>query len=162
MEILPLIRKEYAMESSQTMKLRHILENRFTLTPLPLSAISPVTLDMESENVLHSHFNPSGQLSTNDLNFLVYKIERTQKSELYFSEKQGQFANLFLDESQEPLLLVIIEQTTGYFSVNSSRLFLELDVEIGVTKEDEQNQTIRYQEFVLNKKILESKEQFFC
>lgn len=142
-------------------KIISILEKRFVVTDLPLESIQRYLMEFKVENALNSYLNDDKNLSAEDLDFCVYKIERTKESEIYFSEQKGYFADVFFDkQTGEPILIAVIEKNTGYYSVNSSLLFLELNVEIGISEDDKKHNTLRYQEYIGSKQLLKKLSNF--
>lgn len=143
-------------ENDTAKKLMVLLNTRFSIVPLSKDCVSEAYLQSETYNMIHACMNENLKLTEKELNFSIYKIIRNEASELYFSEEKGQYAKQNnRKQPGEKLLLVFVEHKSGYFSTNSSKLFLELTIDIGVTQEDIDNKTLRYLEYLSSKETLQ-------
>lgn len=76
------------------------------------------------------------KLTTDDLNFVAYKILKNPKSNSYY---QYDYAHFIVQG--DDFIFVVFETTTGVIQSNSSKLMLELHIEQGVSQYDYDNET---------------------
>ena len=76
-------------------------------------------------------------LTTDDLNFVTYKILKNPKSNSYY-----QYNYAHLSVQGDDFIFVIFETRTGVIHCNSSKLMLELHIEQGISQFDYDNETI--------------------
>ena len=87
------------------------------------------------KNVFHSYLNEPSGFSPEDFVFSCYQLPDTPRNAEY--NKPLLAVNL-------PLAHITFEHRTGYFECNSSRLFLELDIERGITRENFEAQALLF------------------
>lgn len=127
--------------------LMEVLFRRFDIRKLKAAELPHRYLEFERKNVVNSVVNEKLQLQEDALDIEVFKIMRSAVSEEYFSFEKSHYTN-YEDEFRESILLVCVEKKTGYFSTNSSKLFLEFILDIGVSDEDRRNRTFWYQQYL--------------
>ncbi len=79
------------------------------------------------------------KLTTDDLNFIAYKILRNSKSNSYYQYDSFQ---------GDRFIFVVFETRTGVIHCNSSKLMLELLIEQGVSQHDYDNETILFIDYL--------------
>lgn len=130
------------------------IEEKFDVELLAVTEIPKDLYNRICENALLSICNEE-KLNQKDFQFRIYNIKCNKYSELYFSNKSHFHPYYGLTNPEKPLLLAFIEENTGYMSINSSRLFLEIDVYIGITHEDLISENNRYKQYTISKKTLD-------
>lgn len=141
------------MNSQAEVAIKYI-EEKFDVELLEVTDVPKGFYDRICENALFSICNEE-KLTQKDFQFRIYNIKYNKYSESYFSNKNHFHPYYRVGDPEKPLLLAFIEENTGYMSINSSRLFLEIDVYIGVTHEDLISENNRYKQYTISKKTLD-------
>lgn len=84
------------------------------------------------------------KLTTDDLNFVAYKIIKNPKSNSYY---QYDYAHLF-DFQEDNFIFVVFETKTGVIHSNSGKLLLELHIKQGVSQYDYDNETVLFIDYL--------------
>lgn len=130
-------------------KVLDILRNKLSVEEVSENEISSYYLASEKENIVNSYKNDELGLSKNKLKVVIVKIIKNEASSKYFLNENG------FSDCENGMLYVLLELQTGYFISNSNRLFAELVYEVGISKEDRDNNTIAYQEYLSKKNFLD-------
>ncbi|MEG6522252.1 hypothetical protein [Desulfotomaculum sp. 1211_IL3151] len=93
-------------------------------------------LTKQSDSVLNE-----SKLTTDDLNFVAYKIVNNPKSNSYYQYDYAHFI-------ENDLIFVVLETKTGFIHSNSGKLMLELRIEQGVSQYDYDNQTLLFIDYL--------------
>ena len=79
-------------------------------------------------NAYHCMDNTNLQIKPEDMSFFVFKIVRNEKSKPYYDKMP--------EDIKHEGIYVILEEHTGYILSNSNSLFVELEVERGVSQHE--------------------------
>lgn len=114
------------------------LKNKVDVEAVETEAISNLHMRFTGHNVVHCLLNEQLKLSADDLDFVVYKLVRNEKSDDYYSKF---WVNISASLRNE-LIYIIFETKTGYVYSNCNTLYLELYLKRGVSQFDYDNETL--------------------
>lgn len=111
------------------------LEAKVDVRELTCNEFPKPMLHMVCKNAMNSVRNMRTQFQEEELQFVYYELEMTEKTRQFFiHEKEGKFESYY----------IVFEEHTGYIWSNCNRLFLELIIEQGVNEEDMEDEGLNY------------------
>ncbi len=125
-EQIRMFKKKISVGVKKTSELINIFKAKADIKEILLNDIPGYTKNSIIYNVKHSMLNEYLQLNPNEMIFFAFLMIKNQKSEKYFCDKY-QF---------EKFIYVVFEEHTGYVWSNNNRLFVELELERGVSQQE--------------------------
>lgn len=100
-------------------------------------------------------------LNKDNFKFKIYKIERNKKSEKYFSVELTDFSPLNFPEKydEEEVLLLVLEETYGYYYTNNSYLHTEISLDIMIKQGIDMENSFEVNQFNFFKSYIKEKDQ---
>ena len=98
-------------------------------------------------NATHCVLNEELRLQPDDMVFRAFEVERNEKSEAYFSDPY---------ELQNDFMYVIFEEHTVFVWSTCSKLFLELELTRGVSRQEIDEEGVQYRSLLAHLAI------YFC
>ncbi|MFL2105501.1 hypothetical protein [Desemzia sp. FAM 23991] len=141
-------------------KIENMLKKWFDLESVDISRLFGSYFSLELDNI---NEYTEGKYSIEEIenSLSVYGIKYNEKSEKYFSESWGHCFPLKTLDGDLVLLVITFEKDNyEYFTSNSTRLQLDLIVELGVTEEDITEQNDKYYSYKGAKDILDNYDKF--
>lgn len=105
------------------------LGEQVDIKKIPLNSLPGRTMQTAAFNACHCILNEHLQLNPDDMSFLAFQVVKNHKSSRYFNDKY-----------KDDLIYVVLEENTGYISSNSNRLFLDLELNRGVSQHEFDNE----------------------
>ena len=136
-------------KSKNIMELQKWLECNVAVERMSVTDFTPAFINHLYYNVVHSHRNEELQLSEEDFDFIAYRLCPV--------ESNAEYAKA-LKATHEKYIYVVFETKTDFILSNSSKLFLELMIQCGVSQYDYDNNTLRLLEYVSCLNRYEKKE----
>lgn len=143
--------------SSESKDVLNYLNEHFILTEISPDKLNTVFYNFERLNACHTQENQTKKIHFSKIQPFVYSIQRTEKTEIYFSVTESGFQlwDTYNQKTEEQLLF-ILDINTDYWNINSNRLGLEIIVGIGVSEKDIEEKSIKYLRYEKAKKELEA------
>lgn len=143
-EQIRMFKKKISVGVKKTSELINILKAKADIKEILLNDIPGYTKNFIVYNVKHSILNEHLQLNPNEMTFFVFLVIKNQKSEKYFCDKY-QF---------EKFIYVVFEEHTGYVWSNNNRLFVDLELERGVSQQEFDTEGILFRSLLSHLAIL--------
>ncbi|MDT2814520.1 hypothetical protein P7H60_09555 [Vagococcus carniphilus] len=140
--------------------LENILTNRFEWNYIEPSEIQGSYISRELKNIHHYTENKYSQIDIIN-NTFIYNIKYNEVSKIYFSERLSHY-NPVKDMNNNLILFVIIweSEEDRYLTGNSSKLVLDLLIELGITENDIKTKNNNYFNYKSAKEILNNYDKF--
>ena len=101
------------------------LSEKVDIIEIPLSSFTNFFLESQKFNAVNAITNNNLHLSSEDFEFIAYKLLSTSKNEAY----------------NKKLVYILFELRTGYVISNSAKLQLEIVIQQGIGQYDYENNT---------------------
>ncbi|NCE65235.1 hypothetical protein D1159_11770 [Pseudoflavonifractor sp. 524-17] len=115
------------------------LQEKYVVSEIKLADFSKSFGKHLVYNAVHAVTNQKLMLEERELQFICYRVEKAAHNSEY---------DYILESTYGEYIYVIIEKNTGYILSNCNKLYLELVIARGVTKEDIDNNTMYMQYYL--------------
>ena len=123
-----------------------VLEENYDLKNLNISDISQVFF-----NVMLENYFPNQDIDT--LNFKIFEIEENEKSKSLYKYS---YKNKLLMRGEK--VFIIFEMNSDFFDSNSSEMIAKLILLRGITQEDHDSNSVKFQNYAVTLKEYEERE----
>lgn len=134
-EILEQYKEKLVIGENTYAQVLEELRNFINLEQIPQSNVSQFDFNYVWENCVHCAAEQG--VKPEELEILIYKVQRDNKSKNYYDELY-----------EEGDLLIIIEDHIGFLSCESPSLFQEIDLAKGVSRQDIEQNTSRLEDYL--------------
>lgn len=128
----------------KTSELINFLKTSIDVKEIALNDIPGYAKHSIVYNATHSILNEELQLNPDEMIFFAFLIIKNQRSDKYFQDKY-QFENS---------IYVVFEERTGYIWSNNNRLFVELELERGISQQEFDTEGILFRSLLSHLAIL--------
>lgn len=125
------------------------LKESFGAQDYALSKMESSYLVIEKTNAFHAQdaFNAQGdekKFSIEEMELAAFYIPLNEETAVYYEE----LARMGIDGEEEPLV-VLLEKRTGYTTSRSNKLAVRVWIDVGITQEDYDNETLAFYDYCM-------------
>lgn len=122
------------------------LKQDYHAQEMPLELFLPHTIRMQKENAFYYAQDEQIALRMEEIQIKIVRIPITDQTQHYAAKDFTCWS--CGEKTDHDGIYVAYEETSGYFYCNSSMLHLELTMARGISEDDIQNKTEKYQEYI--------------